>query len=101
MEKNKENHSEKFEKAAFILKTVSHPTRLAIIELLSKFSKLTVGDINKIVTCEQSLLSHHLINMKLKGILSAEREGQNVYYSLKLREVSKLLAYIEDCECNF
>jgi DNA-binding transcriptional ArsR family regulator len=101
MEINKENHSEKFEKAAFILKTVSHPTRLAIIELLSKFSKLTVGDINKIVNCEQSLLSHHLINMKLKGILSAEREGQNVYYSLKLREVSKLLAYIEDCECNF
>lgn len=101
MEKNKEKYPEKLEKAAFILKTVSHPTRLAIIEILSKFSKLTVGDINKIVTCEQSLLSHHLINMRLKGILAAERDGQNVYYSLKMKEVSKLLACIENCECNF
>ena len=98
MEKTSEKYPEKLEKAAFILKTVSHPTRLAIIEILSKFSKLTVGEINKIVNCEQSLLSHHLTNMKLRGILYSERDGQNIYYSLKMKEVSKLLAWIENYE---
>ncbi len=88
----------KLSKAAYILKTVAHPTRLAIVEILSKFERLSVTEISQVVVCEQSLLSHHLINMKLKGILLAEREGQNIYYSLKIKEVSKLMACIENCE---
>ena len=98
MEKIEGKSPEKLQEAAIILKTISHPTRLAIVEILSKFSKLTVSEINKIVNCEQSLLSHHLTNMKLRGILYSEREGQNVYYSLKMKEVSKLLAWIENFE---
>jgi DNA-binding transcriptional ArsR family regulator len=53
-----------------------------------------------VLGCEQSLLSHHLINMKLKGILSSQKEGQNVYYSLKEREVTKLITCVENCSCN-
>jgi DNA-binding transcriptional ArsR family regulator len=91
----------KLEKAAFILKTVGHPTRLAIVDLLGNYPKLTVSEISNFLNCEQSLLSHHLINMKLKGVLNSEREGQNILYSLKLKEVSKLIECIENCECNF
>ena len=76
-------NKEKLEKAAFILKTVAHPTRLAIVDLLSIQERLSVNEICTILECEQSLLSHHLINMKLKGILRSEKDGLNVFYSLK------------------
>ncbi len=94
-------NKEKLEKAAFILKTVAHPTRLAVIDLLAQHDKLSVNEIGEILGCEQSLLSHHLINMKLKGILRSEKDGLNVFYSLKERDVTNLLTCIENCHCNF
>ncbi len=94
-------NKEKLEKAAFILKTVAHPTRLAIVDLLSMQERLSVNEICEILGCEQSLLSHHLINMKLKGILRSEKDGLNVFYSLKERDVTKLIECIENCNCNF
>jgi DNA-binding transcriptional ArsR family regulator len=91
---------EKLEKAAFILKTVAHPTRLAVVDLLNFNARLSVNDIGEILKVEQSLLSHHLTTMKLKGILRSEKEGQNVFYSLKEHDVTKLIACIEHCDCN-
>lgn len=92
-------NKEKLEKAAFILKTVAHPTRLAIIDLL-QYKKMNVNELARTLDCEQSLLSHHLMNMKLKGILSSQKDGQNVYYTLKEKDVVKLIACIEHCNCN-
>jgi DNA-binding transcriptional ArsR family regulator len=92
-------NKEKLEKAAYILKTVAHPTRLAIVDLLNINPRLNVNDISETLDVEQSLLSHHLITMKLKGILRSEKEGQNVFYSLKERDVLKLIDCIEHCDC--
>ena len=80
---------------------MAHPTRLAIVDLLSLQERLSVNEICEILQCEQSLLSHHLINMKLKGILRSEKDGLNVFYSLKERDVTKLIDCIEHCNCNF
>ncbi|MCU0324808.1 MAG: metalloregulator ArsR/SmtB family transcription factor [Spirosomaceae bacterium] len=93
-------NKEKLEKAAYILKTVAHPTRLAIIDLLNINEKMGVTEICEILNCEQSLISHHLINMKLRGILKSEKDGLNVYYSLKEKDVTKLIECIENCDCN-
>jgi DNA-binding transcriptional ArsR family regulator len=93
-------NNQKLEKAAFILKTVAHPTRLAIIQLLDKSERLSVNEICETLACEQSLISHHLINMKLRGILKSEKDGLNQFYSLKERDVLKLIDCIENCNCN-
>jgi ArsR family transcriptional regulator len=92
---------EKFEKAAFILKTVAHPMRLAIVELLTNNDSLSVNEICEKINGEQSLVSHHLINMKLKGILQSSREGQFIHYSLKLKEINTLLDCVQNCTCHF
>jgi DNA-binding transcriptional ArsR family regulator len=91
---------EKLEKAAYILKTVAHPTRLAVLQLLAETGPLPVNEISEQINCEQSLLSHHLINMKLKGILASSKEGLHVFYSLKQTEIIKLLVCVENCDCN-
>lgn len=93
-------NKKKFEKAAYILKAVAHPTRLAIIQLLEQEDGLSVNEICEALDCEQSLISHHLINMKLRGILQSSKDGLNMYYSLKEHDVVKILACIENCGCN-
>ena len=91
---------QKLEKAAYILKTIAHPTRLAIIALLEEHPRLSVNELCANLECEQSLVSHHLSNMRIKGLLKAEREGTNIYYSLKAKEVSQIVEIIENCPCN-
>jgi len=89
---------EKLEFVAFILKTIAHPLRIGIIELLTHNEKLCVNDICEKLNSEQSLTSHHLSNMKLKGILSSTREGKNIYYSLKLKEVVEVINCMNRCQ---
>lgn len=88
----------KLEQVAFILKTIAHPARLAIVDLLDKNKKMSVNEIAEKLNLEQSLTSHHLNNMKIKGILQSEREGKSMYYSIKLEEVIKVIACIESCD---
>ncbi len=91
---------EKLEKAAFILKTVAHPIRLAIINLLDERQQMSVNEICESLNSEQSLISHHLTNMKIKGLLKADKQGVQVFYSLKERDLVKLLDCMENCNCN-
>lgn len=92
--------AEKLERIAYILKTVAHPTRLGIIHLLEQYIRLAVSDISEKLGLEQSLTSHHLQIMKLKGILSSKKEGRSVLYSLKERDVSLIIECLENCNCN-
>jgi DNA-binding transcriptional ArsR family regulator len=92
--------SEKLEKAAYILKTIAHPLRLAIINLLDIHEQMSVNQICETLNCEQSLLSHHLTNMRIKGLLKADRQGVQVFYSLKEKDLVKLLDCMENCNCN-
>ncbi len=92
---------EELDKAAFVLKTIAHPTRLAIIDYLSKEGKKRVSEICGALSLEQSLTSHHLNTMKLKGVLGSSRDGKSVYYFLKLFEVTQILSCIDNCNLNF
>jgi ArsR family transcriptional regulator len=92
--------AEKLERIAFILKTIAHPTRLGIIHLLEQYPKLSVTQICEMLNSEQSLTSHHLQNMRLKGILSVKRDRRSMMYSLKERDVSLIIECLSNCQCN-
>lgn len=89
---------EKLEKVAFILKTIAHPLRLGMVDLLAHHERLSVNEICEKLNAEQSLVSHHLTNMKLKGIMGSSREGKNIYYYLKMQEVVKVIECMENCD---
>lgn len=88
--------SVKLERAAYVLKAVAHPTRINIIDLLDQQKELSVTQISELLDCEQSLLSHHLTNMRDKGILMVRRDGKNMYYSLTDKTITKIIACIND-----
>jgi ArsR family transcriptional regulator len=92
--------AEKLERIAYILKTIAHPLRLGIVHVLEQHPRLSVSAICEMLGSEQSLTSHHLQNMRLKGILSVKRDGRSMLYSLKERDVSLIIECLENCQCN-
>jgi DNA-binding transcriptional ArsR family regulator len=95
-----ESQKQEMEKAAFILKSIAHPSRLAIINILSKQPWQAVSEISEKLDMEQSLTSHHLNNMKMKGVLESKRDGKSIKYKLKLTEVTQVLSCIEHCDLS-
>jgi ArsR family transcriptional regulator, zinc-responsive transcriptional repressor len=91
---------EDLEKAAFVLKSIAHPSRLAIINILSKEEWLAVSEISEVLGMEQSLTSHHLNTMKMKGVLESQRNGKSIKYKLKLTEVTQVLSCIKHCDLS-
>jgi ArsR family transcriptional regulator len=91
---------DQMEEAAYKLRAISHATRLCIISLLSEKEELNVSQISEELNCEQSLLSHHLTDMRAKGILNCRRDGKNCYYSLKNKEIVQILDCIRSCQCT-
>jgi len=87
------------EEAAYTLKAISNGTRLCIISLLSDQDELNVSRLAEQLNCEQSLLSHHLTDMRAKGILNCRREGKNCYYSLKNKQIVQIIDCINTCNC--
>jgi DNA-binding transcriptional ArsR family regulator len=88
------------EQAAYTLKAISNGTRLCVISLLSKENELNVSQLGELLSCEQSLLSHHLTDMRAKGILNCRRDGKNCYYSLKNKQIVQIIDCINTCKCT-
>lgn len=86
-----------FKEAASILKIMAHPVRLSIVAILDKQKRLNVGMIQKLTGLKQSITSQHLNAMAEKGILQRDKEANVVYYSIKKKEVLKLLSCIKGC----
>jgi len=90
----------KMDEAAYTLKAISHGTRLCVISLLSDTEEMNVSEIGEKLSCEQSLLSHHLTDMRAKGILNCRRDGKNCFYSLKNKQITRILDCIKSCNCE-
>jgi DNA-binding transcriptional ArsR family regulator len=91
---------DKLNSIAKILKVVSHPVRLEILEILEAEEPLTVSEIKDRVSTdiEQSMLSHHLIKMKDNNILRSYKQGKNSYYSLMDRTMMSIFDCIGVCD---
>jgi len=88
---------EKLELAASKLRAISHPMRIAIIELLSGDSHLSVTEIYNALNIEQATASHHLNILKNKGVLVSKRDGKKIFYSLRNSTLTEIIECINRC----
>lgn len=82
-----------------MLKALAHPQRLMIMGNLLQGPK-TVSDLVETCDASQSQISHFLMRMKLEGLVSAEREGRFVYYSVADSRLIKLMRVIQSEYCE-
>ena len=95
-----ELNPEEVERAANMIKAISHPMRLAILGYLGEGNQLSVTEIHNLLKIEQSTTSHHLGILKDKGILASVRRGKNTLYYLKRKNLSTLIRCISECACD-
>ena len=81
-------------KAVLVLRAVNHKLRQRIISLLEENTEMTVTDIYIKLRLEQSVASQHLAILRRAGVVSTERQGKYIYYSLdkeRLKQINRLV----------
>ena len=76
-------------------KALSDPTRRKILELLSE-GELTAGEIAAHFEMAKPSVSHHLSVLKSAGLVTDERQGQNIVYCLNLTVFQEVLKWFYD-----
>jgi len=72
----------RFETRARIIKALAHPTRLFIVDELSRGEKC-VCELTAMIGADISTVSKHLSILKNLGIVQDEKRGLQVFYRLK------------------
>ena len=86
--------SARFEARATIIKAVAHPTRLFIVEELSRGERC-VRELTEMVGADTSTVSKHLLLLKTAGIVKDDKRGTQVFYRLALPCVLRFLDCVE------
>jgi ArsR family transcriptional regulator, arsenate/arsenite/antimonite-responsive transcriptional repressor len=73
----------KLKERANILKALAHPSRLLIVEELSKKEKC-VCELREMIGDDASTVSKHLSVLKNAGIITDDKRGLNVYYKMNV-----------------
>ncbi|MEM2890264.1 MAG: metalloregulator ArsR/SmtB family transcription factor [Candidatus Hadarchaeum sp.] len=73
-----------------LLKCVSDKTRLEILHLLKKGERCVYDIVNE-TKLEQSLVSHHLREMRKCKIVNTRREGKKIFYRITDNSIIKFL----------
>jgi DNA-binding transcriptional ArsR family regulator len=73
----------KYETRARIIKAVAHPTRLFLVDELSRRERC-VCELTDLVGADISTVSKHLSILKAAGIVLDEKRGNQVFYSLRV-----------------
>ena len=93
---------------AAILKALAHPTRLYLVDVLSRGERC-VCELTALVGADISTVSKHLALLKRAGLVVDETRGRQVYYSLCTPCVLNFFACVEsilaggsvkDCGCD-
>jgi len=84
----------RFEARAKIIKAMAHPTRLFIVDELSRKSKC-VCELTEMIGTDMSTVSKHLAVLKGVGIVQDEKRGSQVYYTLRVPCVLNFFGCVE------
>lgn len=86
--------ADRFEERAKVVKAMAHPSRLKMIDELSRGERC-VCDLRELVGADMSTVSKHLSVLKKAGIVEDERRGKQIYYRLRVPCVINFFHCIE------
>ena len=80
--------------AAECLRTLAHPHRLRIVQMLLQ-GRFTVGEVAEACEIPSHMTSEHLRLMQRSGFLAQEREGRFVYYIIAEPHLANIMGCVE------
>lgn len=85
----------KYEARARIIKAMAHPTRLFVVDELSKGERC-VCELRDMIGADISTVSKHLSVLKDAGIIEDDKRGQQVFYRLRVPCILNFFGCVED-----
>lgn len=82
------------EQAAECLRTLAHPHRLRMIQMLLR-GRYAVGELAVACTIPSHMASEHLRLMQRCGLLTAEKDGRKAFYQIAEPHLASIMACIE------
>ena len=86
---------QKYQARAQVVKAMGHPTRLFIVDELSKRERC-VCELRDMIGADISTVSKHLSVLKQAGIVEDEKRGLQVWYSLRVPCILRFFGCVED-----
>lgn len=86
---------EALSQAAECLRTLAHPHRLRIVQMLLA-GRYTVGELAEACGIPSHMASEHLRLMQRCGFLDSSREGRTVYYAIVEPHLANIMNCISD-----
>ena len=85
---------EALEQAAECLKTLAHPHRLRMVQLLLQ-ADYTVGELAEACGIPSPMASEHLRLMQRCGFLTSDKQGRKVFYKVAEPHLANILKCVE------
>jgi DNA-binding transcriptional ArsR family regulator len=92
--KTKRTSLEALGQAAECLRTLAHPHRLRMIQMLLA-GRYTVGELAEACEIPSHMASEHLRLLQRSGFLKPEKDGRFVYYSVAEPHLANIMACVE------
>lgn len=83
-----------FAQAAECLRTLAHPVRLRMVQLLLQ-GRYSVGELAEDCGVPDNVASEHLRLMQRCGFFTSERDGRTVYYQVAEPHLASLMNCVE------
>ncbi len=87
--------AEHFERASECLRTLSHPVRLQMVDLLLN-GRYTVTELAEACAIQQHVASEHLRLMQHCKLLDREREGRKTFYTIAEPGLAAIMACVRN-----
>lgn len=84
----------KYELKSKIIKAMAHPSRMMILDALADQPK-SAGDLVKLIGADASTVSKHLSVLKNANLVSDEKHGLSVIYSLTIPCITDFFKCVE------
>ncbi len=83
-------------KAALVLRALNHKLRQQILALIETEKKITVTEIYVRMRLEQSVASQHLAILRRAGIVTTQREGKFIYYTVNYKRIEEINQFVQE-----
>jgi DNA-binding transcriptional ArsR family regulator len=83
-------------KAALVLRALNHKLRQQLLKLIEEEKKITVTEIYVRLRLEQSVASQHLAILRKAGIVSTERDGKFIFYTVNYKRLDEISQFVKD-----
>jgi DNA-binding transcriptional ArsR family regulator len=94
-----ERMAEQAKRAADVLKSLAHESRLMIVCILCQGEK-SVSELEQMLSLRQPTVSQQLARLRTDGLVASRRHGKTIHYRLASEEVRAVVGVLYQVFCG-